>query len=77
MRVQRSPAGFRARAGAKVPRLWAVWCESHPAPRLTVAFLVAVLMLAAFTLTRPGQAGAPLAPGAAAPILSLPAHNGT
>jgi hypothetical protein len=41
------------RPQAKASRLWTMWCDSHPAPRITVAFLALVLMLAALALARP------------------------
>ena len=44
------------RPQAKASRLWTMWCDSHPAPRITVAFLALVLMLAALALARPTHA---------------------
>ncbi len=43
------------RPQAKANRLWMLWCDTHPAPRITAAFLVVVLMLAALALTRSGH----------------------
>jgi len=65
MRIQRLQvrAWVGAKAGAKAPQLWSIWCESHPAPRITVAFLIIVLMLAAFALTQPGHLPALQGPG--------------
>jgi len=51
--------------------MWAVWCDSHPAPRITVVFLVVVLMLAALALTRPAHASDAGALGAPVSVASF------